>query len=181
MVSTPIRIQNLQKNPEPEKSEIYCICLHLRLVYRSSGLNRPGGKFGGSRSLRLSETVVNEQLLSIASTSHKIAWSPLLSGVCCLQTDDNVFFEIPFLHGIFQFPFCCNEGGSIVWPDFFDLVSPTNEAPECVDSWISIKGMSQFQVYCSAGKAGIFDSVPFYNVAPSLNFYLGQSSLHRCE
>lgn len=114
------------------KSEIYCICLHRHLVYRSSGLNKPGGKLAwilscrrwlgvsGSRSLRSFETVVNGRLLSIASTSHKIVWSPSSSRVCCLQTDDNVFFtrrislsQTPPWCGpeggfkIHETPFCC--------------------------------------------------------------------------
>ena len=61
---------------------------------------------------------------------------------------------------LLHFPLCppqlilrTNEIAAIIWEDCLYIPSTSNQAPQCKYEWISVKGMSNLNVYCSTTHA----------------------------
>ena len=89
---------------------MYCISFHLFLAYRSLWSKSSDGIIGfpfnitmwfgvsASRSFGSSETFVMGLSFRIASTSHKMVWSPSSSRICCFRTEVRTIFTERIRH-----------------------------------------------------------------------------------
>ena len=70
-----------------------------------------------------------------------------------------------------------NEIAIIVWEDCLYIPSSSNQMPQCKYEWISAKGMSDLNVYCSATHAGEHHSVVL-DLTPPLFYYEGAKHVY---